>query len=624
MPKHIKPGSKEARYLKIEKKSIDEDARTVELAFSSEEPYERYWGIEVLDHAKASIRLGRLNNGGPLLMDHDSRDHVGVIESVVIGADKVGRAVVRFGKGARADEIFQDVKDGIRSHVSVGYMIHKALLEESGDDGDIYRVTDWEPFEVSMVSVPADATVGVGRSADVESTIEIIEEPEQKIEVKKETKIEVRSVDMPGENKIDETAIEQRGVKSERQRVTDLVALGTQFKHYDGEKMAMEFIAANRSVDDLKAELLKKAATQPTQTAEIGMSGVEVKRYSIVRALHALANPADRKAQDAATFERECSEAVGQRLGRSAQGLFVPYDVQRRDLNAGAATAGGNLVGTDLMSGSFIEQLRNKMVIAGMGTQFLDGLVGDIAIPKQTGGATAYWLAESGAPTESQQVVGQVNMSPKTVGAFTDISRKLLKQSSIGVEGFVQNDLASVLGLAIQLGAIQGGGANEPTGILNTVGIGDVAGGTNGLAPTWGHIVDLESDVAVADADVGSLGYLTNAKVRGKLKKTFVDAGSNAERVWDKGADPLNGYKGEVTNAVPSNLTKGTSVGVCSSIIYGNFSDLVVGLWGGLDLLVDPYTGGTSGTVRVIAHQDVDVAVRNAESFSAMLDALTV
>jgi HK97 family phage major capsid protein len=214
-------------------------------------------------------------------------------------------------------------------------------------------------------------------------------------------------------------------------------------------------------------------------------------------------------------------------------------------------------------------------------------------------------------------------MNPKTVGAFTDISRKLMLQSSIDVEAFVRNDLATVLALAIDLAAINGSGSNnQPTGILATSGIGSVAGGTNGGAPTLANMIDLETAVSVANADVGSLAYLTNAKVRGKLKQTFKNATYGDVPVWGDG-NMVNGYNAAVSNQVPSNLTKGTASGVCSAVLFGNFADLIIGQWGALDLMVDPYSNSTSGTVRVVALQDVDVAVRHAESFAAMKDALT-
>ena len=626
MEKHIKPGSRVERSLFVERAMVDAEARTVELAFASETPYDRWWGTEILDCSQTSIRLGRLVAGGPLLMDHDSRDHVGVIESVQIGADRVCRAVVRFGKSARAEEVFQDVLDGIRRNVSVGYMIHEAKLVETSEDKDVYRVTDWEPFEVSIVSVPADASVGVGRSAGEESPVEVIEQPnpvednEDETESDKEIKSTQGVITMSDIN-IDQ--IRADAVKEEQKRSAEIQAMGEQFARFGADKIAADCLRNGDTVEAARAKIMEKIGSQAMPTAEIGLTEKEARSFSFMRAINALANPGDRKAQAEAAFERECSDAFASKNGRSAQGFFVPVEVQRRDLEVTTtnSSTGGKLVATDLVS--FIEVLRNKMVVTGLGAQMLSGLVGSIAIPRQTAGATAYWVAESGAPTESQQTIDQVTMNPKTVGAFTDISRKLMLQSSIDVEAFVRNDLATVLALAIDLAAINGSGSNnQPTGILATSGIGSVAGGTNGAAPTLANMIDLETAVSVANADVGSLAYLTNAKVRGKLKQTFKNATYGDVPVWGDG-NMMNGYNAAVSNQVPSNLTKGTSSGVCSAVLFGNFADLIIGQWGALDLMVDPYTNSTSGTVRVVALQDVDVAVRHAESFAAMKDALT-
>lgn len=626
MEKHIKPGSRVERSLSVERAMVDAEARTVELAFASETPYDRWWGTEILDCAQTSIRLGRLVAGGPLLMDHDSRDHVGVIESVQIGADRVCRAVVRFGKSARAEEVFQDVLDGIRRNVSVGYMIHEAKLVETSEDKDIYRVTDWEPFEVSIVSVPADASVGVGRSADEESPVEVIEQPDpvEDNETEAESTEEIKStqgVITMSDINIDQ--IRADAVKEEQKRASEIQAMGEHFARFGADKIAAECLRNGDTVEATRAKIMEKIGAQAMPTAEIGLSEKEARSFSFMRAINALANPGDRKAQAEAAFERECSDAFAGKNGRSAQGFFVPVEVQRRDLEVSTANSstGGKLVATDLVS--FIDALRNKMVVTSLGAQMLSGLVGSIAIPRQTAGATAYWVAESGAPTESQQTIDQVTMNPKTVGAFTDISRKLMLQSSIDVEAFVRNDLATVLALAIDLAAINGSGSNnQPTGILATSGIGSVAGGTNGAAPTLANMIDLETAVSVANADVGSLAYLTNAKVRGKLKQTFKNATYGDVPVWGDG-NMINGYNAAVSNQVPSNLTKGTASGVCSAVLFGNFADLIIGQWGALDLMVDPYTNSTSGTVRVVALQDVDVAVRHAESFAAMKDALT-
>lgn len=354
---------------------------------------------------------------------------------------------------------------------------------------------------------------------------------------------------------------------------------------------------------------------------ELGMDPKQVRAYSLMRAINAQLLGDWRGAE----LEREASEAVAKAMGRTPDGFFVPLDVQRRDMVVGTDGYGGYTVGTDLQPQNFIDMLRNVMALRGAGAIMLSGLEGDVAIPRQTGGATGYWLAESGSPTESTPTVDQVALTPHTYGAYTDISRKLLKQSSIDVESFVTRDLATTCALGIDLAGLHGTGAdNQPTGIAATTGIGSVAGGDNGAAPDWADIIDLETEVAVDNADLGSLAYMTNAKVRGKLKKTLITATYGDEMIWDRRSPetPLNGYKCHVTNQVSAALTKGTS-SVCSAIFFGNWADLIIGHWGTLDILVDPFTGSTSGTVRIVALQDVDVAVRHANSFAAMLDALT-
>lgn len=593
--------NKQARGLLFERASINEEARTATLAFASETPVERWFGLEILDCTAASVRLARLLSGANLLCDHRTTDVVGVVESAQIGADRVARCTVRFGKSARASEVWQDVVDGIRRNVSVGYLIHQAVLVETKDGQDTYRITDWEPYEISLVSVPADTAVGVGRSADLSTT---------------QSTHPVSTMPAPATPATPTTDPAQK-----RDHPTEITKIAATLP--GGAEMAMDAIQRGLTVEAFQAEALRKLSTKPVPTADIGLTDKEAKRYSVLRMINALANPGDANAQRSAQFERECSDEVAKIMGKSARGFFVPHDVQKRDLTAGVPTAGGNLVATDLLGGSFIDMLRHAMVIDSMGARFLTGLQGNIAIPKQTGSATAYWVAENAAPPESQQTYGQVPMSPKTVGAYTDISRRLINQSSVDVEQMVQLDLATVLGLAIQQAAINGSGAsNQPSGIMTLI-TPTVVGGANGAAPTWQNVIDLETNVAVGNADIGSLGYLTNVKVRGKLKSTQKFSGTNGMPVWDGTAQPLNGYACGVTNAVPSNLTKGTSNGVCSAIAFGNFADLVIGMWGSLDLMVDPYSGSTAGTVRVVALQDADVAVRNAESFATMVDALT-
>lgn len=627
------------RSVSIEKRSIDEESRTVEVAFSSETPVARWFGDEILDHSSNSVRLDRIRDGGPLLVDHNPSDHIGTIEEVRLDGDRVGRARVRFGKSARAEEIFQDVLDGIRSKISFMYKVYQATVEERGEDGEAvsYRVTDWEPYEISFVSMPADNSVGVGRSADPEGKADLIieEDPPTDQPVKRE--VVTMPEEVKTEDQVDIDAVRQQAAQDQNKRMSEVLAAGDEYEKHGGVKIAREVLRDGGDLEMFNKRMLESMGkSDPTraESPDLGMTDKEVKRFSLVRAINAMANPDNSRFRKAAEYEFEVSSAAAEKLGKESRGLIIPADVLRanlngemsqRDLVVGTTTAGGHTVATDLLAGSFIDLLRNRAVMMQLAT-ILGDLNGNIAIPRQTGGATAYWVAESGDTTESQQAFDQVTLSPKTVGAHTEISRKLLLQSSLDVEAFVRRDLATTLALAIDLAAINGSGSsNQPTGILNQSGIGDVAGGANGLAPTWNHIVDLETEVAIDNADIGSMAYLTNAKVRGKLKKTFVDSGSNAERVWDTRSPtaPLNGYQSLVTNQVPSTLDKGSSTGVCSAIIFGNFADLIIGMWGGLDVVVNPYSKDVQGTVRITALQDIDIAVRHPQSFAAMQDALT-
>lgn len=607
------------------KQTIDEEKRTVEVAFSSEEPYGRWFGNEILDHSPSAVRLGRLESGGAVLMGHDHNDQVGVVESVRIDADRRGRAVLRFGKSQRADEIFQDVKDGIRSLISVGYRVLEMKLEETQEEGeDTYRVTEWEPFEISFVSVPADATVGVGRS--VESVEEETDEPNHLVPKDGEllTADQVRQLinevnEMTQEANTPAVSVEDNGqdiLKAERSRVATIEEMGKKFGQQD---FARDACNTGMSVDDFNRQLLDRVGSQgavDTRSAEIGMTSEEVKNFSFVRAINALANPNNKEFQRAAGFEYECSRAAADAAGKESQGIMIPLDVLQRDLTVGTATAGGHTVATDLLSGSFIDMLRNRSSVFSR-AMVLDGLVGNIAIPRQTGGATAYWVAESGAPTESQQAVDQVPMSPKTVGAFTDISRKLLIQSSLSVENFVRSDIARTIALELDRVGLNGSGAsNQPEGVANVSGIGSEDIGTNGGAITWDKVVDLESNIAANNADIGSMAYITNAKVRGAMKKKLKASGV-AGYIMENGM--VNGYEAVISNQVLGNITKGTGTNL-SQMFFGNFADLVYGLWSGLDLTVDPYTHSTSGTLRVVALQDADLAVRHAESFALIGD----
>jgi len=597
----------------------EDDSRTLELSFSSETPYERSWGVEILSHKADHVDMSFLGSGNaPLLAGHNHDDQIGVIEKAWL-QDGVGRARVRFGKSNRADEVYQDVKDGIRKNVSVGYHIRQMeQLERSEKGVDSFLVTDWLPVETSIVSVPADSTIGFrAGSEDVETvvkTLEVKQEIEPKVNIMSEEKKEAPV-------KVDVS--EDRA--KERFRVREISAMGKQFEI--DEKQIDNAIEKEMSVDDFRAMVMEKVIAEKSKPA-VEMESFsdqdkkDMRQFSFLKALREAGE------NKLSGIEKEMhDEGVSElkKVGRAPEGqLTVPYQIlAQRDINLQADDQGGYTVATNLLAGSFIELLQNKMKVKEMGATVLDNLVGDIAIPTQATGATAAWEGENDAGAESSPTFGQVALSPNRVGTYVDISNKLIVQSSLAVENLVRNLIADSIALAIDKAALHGTGSNDqPTGIAATSGIGSVAGGTNGLAPTYAHMIELETDVASSNADVGRMGYLTNAKVRGKLKQVFSNATYGEIPVW--GADgTMNGYRAEVSNQVSSTLTKGSSTSVCSAIFFGNWADLILAFWGGMSFVVDPYTLSKTNITSIVANTYADVNVRHAASFSAMLDALT-
>lgn len=607
------------RAFNVERAAINEADRSVELSFSSEEPYERWFGTEILDHAPKSVRLGRLRNRGAVLVNHRLDDQVGVVEEVSVGPDRKGRARVRFGKSPRADEIFRDVVDGIRALTSVGYAIHEMKLEKASEAGDTYRVTDWEPYEISLVSVPADTSVGVGRAAE-ETT------PETRIV--KENTMEAKDKDAPAQAAADLKVVQDQARDAETARIRAIVAAGRQFGYTE---LADQYVREGKTVAEFQNKVLEEIGKKTTagikDTKELGLSDKEVKSYSLMRAIRALAD----NNWKAAGFERECHEAVMSRQGVQPghNGFFVPYDVQarmllplnaqklnrqdpgvieallKRDLTVGTGSAGGYLVATENLASSFIELLRARAKVVQLGARLLPGLVGNVTIPKLSAAATAYWLStEATAITESQQTVGQLSLVPKNVGAYTEISKQLMMQSNPAADALVMDDLNKVLALAIDSAALNGSGAaGQPTGVINTAGIGAVTG----TSLNWPGIVEFETDVSTANADVDNMAYLTTPAVRGTLKgrdKTgttvgnYVWGGTNLEKT-------LNGYRAEVSTQVPA-----------ANMLFGDWSQIVIAEWGTLEIAINPYAGFTSGITGIRGWATVDIGVRQAGAFS--------
>ena len=602
-------GEKRFRELTIDKRAIDEESRTVELAFSSETPYERSFGIEILRHDQDSVDLSRLLNGAPLLVNHDPDKVVGIVEQARVDEDRVGRAVVRFGKSAYAEEIWGDVRDQVRRLVSVGYTVEEMERAERNDEGlATFHVKNWVPVEISIVPLPADPSVGIGRSESSEE-----QEPVVEIKSDKEPKMnEDSTLTVEASPRIEVNESEVR--KAEQKRSKELVALGAKYNCIDAAQKAIEDgkDAGQFSRWILENNLKTEEPTEVRQDdGDIGLNEKERESFSLVRAVNSYCN--NGKFSD---FENEVSEAAKKKYGRSnVDGLVIPTDVlnhSTRGLVDGTATAGGNTVATDLLGASFIDILRNASVIAQTGATQLDGLVGDVAIPRQTGAATASWTAEVPTLSSSDQAFDQVTMVPKQLSAMTEYSKQLLAQSSISIEQFVRNDLAQVIAIAQDLAAVSGSGSsNQPTGIVNTSGIGSVSAGTDGA---YTLMVKLEEQVATDNALTGSLCYVGNANAAQKLKRTEI-ASNTAQFVLSNGQ--VNGYPFYMSNQMAS---AGSGATATTTMVFGNFSDLLIGNWAGIDVVVDPYTLAHKRQVRLVTSIFTDIAVRHPESFAKITD----
>jgi HK97 family phage major capsid protein/HK97 family phage prohead protease len=607
---------------------VSEDERSIEFPFSSEYPVARYFGNEILAHTREAVDLARLEDGAPLLFNHDPAKVIGVVERAWIdGKKKRGYVAVKFSRNAFAQEVLADVRDGVLRNVSVGYQI--ADMEQRGED---FVATRWSPYEVSVVSIPADPTVGVGRALDAQPAAPAASPTPQP------------EPEVPMENTPDLSAVRAEAAaeaaKAERARIAGITALTEKHGMAD---LGRQLIEGGRSLDEARAAVLDKLGIKPVETvAPVEMAAQERASYSITAGIRAMLTGdwSSREAGLVRDLSREVEKSgVAKTTERS---FFVPFSAlsgQRATYVTSGATTGGNLVQTDLLDQDFIEFLRNNGVMLQLGVRTMPGLVGNVAIPRRSGVASTYYLStQTTAITQSESTFDQVTMAPKNLAALSKYSRQTLLQGTPGIEELVRRDLTDGINLAIDLGILNGSGsAGQPTGIMQTAGIGSVAMGTNGAAITMEKVVDLEAAVMNVNGAVnpGSVAYLSNYKVLAALKKLRAGGSTTTDGPFlfntdgatiGRGPTPanLNGYPLAATNQVPSNLVKGSSGAVCSALLMGDFSQAMVGFWGnGLEITVgedqDDFSKALTSVRGIVTY---DVAVRDPKSFAAILDIL--
>ncbi len=593
----------------FDRESHDSDKRTVELSFSSESPVARYFGNEILDHADSSVDLSRLNDSAPLLLNHDPDQQVGVVETARIDSEEgKGRAVVRFSRSQRGEEVFRDVLDGIRKNVSVGYRINEMVLEKADKTEETYRATSWTPMEISLASIPADQSVGVGRNQEFSQTPEPIKTMDNENTQPAPAATETPAVNHQPETRTfgsgAEVTVDEKQIRAqEARRAADIMASATQWEI--PAETANQYIAEGRTVADFNELVMRKLAerNQPTPLGDggIGLSRKEAKQWSFARAIRSVMNNGHIDG-----FEREVSDAVAKRLGQDPSGFYIPTDIaHERALTADTASTGGYLVDDDLRNGSFIELLRNKMKVKELGAQMLTGLTSNVTIPTQEGAATAYTLAENAQITGSNPTFGQKTLSPHRIGAKVPISKQLIQQSNSNVEQIVRNDVAQIIALETDRQCLHGdpGTAGEIKGLANADNINTV---TFGATATWAKAIEFETDVAAANGDIGSMAYLTDAAVRGAWKGIKKDAGSGIF-LWEN--DMVNGYAGHVSQQVNG-----------SKMFFGVWNQLLVGEFGAIDVVVDNLTLADKHQVQLVVNYLCDLVVRQPKAFSVSTD----
>lgn len=618
----------------------------VELSFASEDPYERWWGIEILDCSPESVRLNRINDGGSLLYNHnwdELRGHH--LPGSVRSEDGKVRGQVSLAWAADDGKTIKLVQGGHLTKTSTGYEIYQIIEQSASKSGEkiertldgqlfdrvltrcqretpgdlaafrraldsaagaferaaneptTYRVTDWEILENSLVTVPADTTVGLGRSRESETTP--ITEPLQEKSAMTQT---VETVDV--------AAIERGAADNALKRIKEIRAMADSCKDYEGVRaLADAAIDAGQPAGEFQAALLKHISEKGQKfTPGLGMTDKEVKRFSVVKAIKAMLD----NDWSEAGLEREASKAIADKIrsmgverGGTGRGFFIPLEVQQRDMLVATAANGGNMVATNLRPQDFIGLLRNRTLSNELGVRRLSGLVGNADITKHTAGATGYWLAsESTTITESQQTIGLLQLRPKNLGAYTEVTRQLLLQSTPDADLFVMEDLAAQLAVAIDAAVFNGSGASgQPTGIIGTAGVGSVVGTTLGLA----GCIEFQTDVAGANALNANCRYVTTPAVAGLLSQRARIASTDSVTLWKGNINDgmVEGYSAHTSNNIPA-----------ATMLFGDFSQAILAEWGVLEIDVNPYANFTAGITGIRAFYTCDVGVRVPGAFS--------
>lgn len=618
------------RSAQLSRAEADEQNRTIVVAFSSQQAVQRSFGLEVLSHDPQDVDLSFLASGrAPLLLEHDREEQIGVVERAAIEADGIGRAVIRFSKSEDGEEIFQDVLDGVRTNISVGYTITGQRIEQDANGNNIVYC-QWKPKEISIVSIPADETVGVGRSADeTEGGSQDINKDESSRSQSEDANTGSQSEQKTSDSQIaDEVTNEaeaqslnedaqrgatennnNKGIKmtietqfdadairsAERARVSEITSLA---KRFDAEDVATQFVADGRSVDEFRAAVLDKMGKAPAvrATATIGLTEKEAEEFSLARAISAVVSGD----WSEAGYELECSRAAAKAQGKlqTRSNIFVPAEVLTRAAGANAVTAGGNPSLVNRTKVGFMDVLFNNTIAQRLGVQYMTGLNGVIELPKFTSAVQARFVDEGQDGTIDAITSGVVELKPRTLVALAELTRSMVLNGT-AMEQRIQAQLQKAVATKIDAAVFEA--------ILAETGI---AWGTLGAGGVdYAAIRELIKDVEVANALNDMAMFAFNPIVGNTLATTVKD--TNTAGIYLRADDgSVAGYQTASSNHVGSN------------IIFGDFSNVTVGNWSTLELAIDDSTKFASGGFLLRAITDIDVAVTRPEAFAGYKNVL--
>lgn len=628
---------------------IDDRGR-IRCVVSTDNPVEQTPGvIEILGHGPAEIDMTYAKNGLSLLLEHgrntpwdriDPDKHLGIVDDIqrdAAGKRLIGWAV--FSDSARAQEIKNDVLKRTRRFTSVGAAPLKKKIttpEKVGDPISI-RYTRWQPFELTITSIPADPGGLIGRAAG-ESQVFTVEveslEPEGKEEshMKPEGNIPPVSGDPPPPGpKLEVITRSAADMVTDRNKVVAHIV--TLCRSYNVPDKAADFIERGLTLDQSKLEIFEGMSTPGGRTPAAeqleGLSKKDRKRYRYRKAISLQLGLREGGKLDGleGDVHRELlrHKPVGAAL---SGGILVPFDLRDEDeiqrefeerhilertMDSKTAGKGAELV--PAITGQLIELLESQPIAARLGATIMAGLSAPITFPRETGAPTVQWKGENPGVdiTDDDLLTGEIELAMKSMRGSVKFSRELLVQTSGKAEDMVKKRLTSGHSRAIDKAVFHGTGAgSQPTGLYNLAGVLAVAMGS--VAPTYAKLTEMMGLVADQAVESGSFGFATTARLAARLKSTVMFPGLASPPIFSRKIQDgeIDGYPAIGSPQLRSNLGAGADE---HGFVFGAWDMCIIGLFGALELLTDPYTLGGQGLIRVRSYSYGDVIFTHPEAF---------